>query len=116
VLTISLICNLGMSTSMLIRKMTEYAKEKGIEADIDAMPFDRMGSRIDRTDIILLGPQVRHLLKKLTAEHGDKIPVIQVMNMSHYALLKGAEIFDAAYAEYILASTKICQRTTRTTP
>ena len=99
-LTISLICNLGMSTSMLIKKMTEYAKGKGIEADIDAMPFDKMGSRIEKTDILLLGPQVRHLLKRLKAEYGDKIPVIQVMNMSSYALLKAGDIFNDAFAEY----------------
>lgn len=99
-LTISLICNLGMSTSMLVKKMAEYAAEKGIETDIDAMPFDRLGERINRTDILLIGPQVRHLQKKLQAEYGEKIPVIQVMNMSHYALLKGGEIFDEAYAQY----------------
>ena len=99
-LTVSLVCNLGMSTSMLVKKMAEYAKKKGIEADIDAMPFDKMGARVDRTDILLLGPQVRHLLKKLQSEYGDKIPVIQVMNMSHYALIKAGEIFDGAYAEY----------------
>jgi len=99
-LTVSLICNLGMSTSMLVKRMTEYAAEKGIETDIDALPFDKMGKRLDRTDILLIGPQVRHLYKKLQAEYGDKIPVIQVMNMSHYALLKAGEIFNAAYAEY----------------
>lgn len=99
-LTISLICNLGMSTSMLVDKMIKYAKDNGYEADIDAMPFDKIGARIDRTDIILLGPQVRHLLKKLQSEYGSKVPVIQVMNMSNYALLKAGEIFDAAYAEY----------------
>ena len=99
-LTISLICNLGMSTSMLVDKMVKYARDKGVEADIDAMPFDRMGERINRTDIILLGPQVRHLLKKLQAEYGSKVPVIQVMNMSNYALVKAGEIFDAAYTEY----------------
>jgi len=85
---------------MLIDKMTAYAKEKGIEADVDALPFDKMGSRIDRTDILLLGPQVRHLLKKLQAEYGAKVPVIQVMNMSNYALVKAGEIFNEAYAEY----------------
>jgi len=90
-----------MSTSMLVTKMADYAKQKGIEADVDAMPFDRMGKRIDRTDILLLGPQVRHLLKKLQAEYGDKVPVIRVMNMSNYALLKAGEIFDEAYAEYL---------------
>ena len=99
-LTITMICNLGMSTSMLVKKMTEYATEKGIETDIDATPFDKMGDRINRTDILLIGPQVRHLKKKIVAEYGEKIPVIQVMNMSHYALLKAQEIFEEAYAEY----------------
>ena len=99
-LTISLICNLGMSTSMLVQKMSDHAKEKGIETDIEALPFQRLEGRIERTDILLVGPQVRHLLKKLQGEYGEKIPVIQVMNMSHYALLKAGEIFDEAFAEY----------------
>jgi PTS system cellobiose-specific IIB component len=85
---------------MLVKKMTDYAKTLSIETDIDAVPFGNMGERIKRTDIMLLGPQVRHLLKKYSVEYGDKIPVIQVMNMSDYALVKGKEIFDGAYSEY----------------
>ncbi len=98
--TVTLICNLGMSTSMLIDKMSIYAHQKGIEADVDAMPFDKLGDRIDRTDALLLGPQVRHLLKKLQQQFGEKIPVIAVMDMSDYALLKVDKIFDSAYKEY----------------
>ena len=99
-LTISLICNLGMSTSMLIDKMTAYAKAKGIETDIDALPFDKLSLRIDRTDILLIGPQVRHLYKRLAEQYGSKIPVIQIMNMSDYGLIRVDKIFDLAYAEY----------------
>ena len=99
-LTITLICNLGMSTSMLVTKMNEYTASIGIETDIDATPFDRMGERVGRTDILLIGPQVRHLYKKMVEEYGDKIPVIQIINMSHYALLKAKEVFDEAYGEY----------------
>ena len=99
-LVISLICNLGMSTSMLIKRMTDYAKEKGIETDIDALPFDRLDGRIDKTDMLLIGPQVRHLYKKLFEQYGDKIPVIEIMNMSDYALLRVDKIFDSAYEVY----------------
>ena len=99
-LTITLICNLGMSTSMLVTKMNDYAAGIGIETDIDATPFDRMGERVGRTDILLIGPQVRHLYKKMVEEYGDKIPVIQIIDMSHYALMKAKEVFDAAYEEY----------------
>ena len=99
-LTVTMICNLGMSSSLLVKKMSEYAVEKGVEIDIDAAPFDKMGERTNRTDILLIGPQVRHLYKKIMSEYADRIPVIQVMNMSHYALLKAKEIFDEAFAEY----------------
>lgn len=99
-LVISLVCNLGMSTSMLIKKMSEYAKQKDIETDIDALPFDRLDGRIEKTDMLLIGPQVRHLYKKLMEQYGDKIPVIQVMNMSDYALLRVDRIFESAYEVY----------------
>jgi len=85
---------------MLVTKMADYAKSLGIETDIDALPFQNLGDRINRTDILLIGPQVRHLFKKFSAEYNDKIPVIQVMNMSHYALVKAKEIFDDAFSEY----------------
>ncbi len=58
-LVITLICNLGMSTSVLVDKMAAYTKEKGIEADIEARAFQRVEDRIHRTDILLIGPQVR---------------------------------------------------------
>jgi len=85
---------------MLVKKMSEYAGEMGIETDIDATPFGNLGERINRTDILLIGPQVRHLFKKFSAEYGASIPVIQVMNMSHYALVKAKEIFDEAFSEF----------------
>jgi PTS system cellobiose-specific IIB component len=85
---------------MLVNKMTDYASSLGIEADVDATPFGNLGDRINHTDILLIGPQVRHLLKKFSTEYSDKIPVIQVMNMSSYALMKAKEIFDEAYEEY----------------
>lgn len=100
-LTITLICNLGMSTSLLIKKMVEYAKTKGIDADVDACPFDRIDDRIGRTDILLIGPQVRHLFKKLTAAYSETVPVIEIMNMSDYALVRVDKIFDESYALYL---------------
>ena len=105
-LVITLICNLGMSTSMLVDKMTEYAKTKGVETDIDARAFQRIDDRIDRTDVLLVGPQVRHLTKKFQAQYGDKIPVIETMNMSDYALIKVDNIFNHVYAEYLEKTQK----------
>ena len=85
---------------MLVKKMVDYAGGLGIETDIDATPFGNLGERINHTDILLIGPQVRHLYKKFSVEYAGKIPVIQVMNMSSYALVKAKEIFEEAYAEF----------------
>lgn len=99
-LTITLLCNLGMSTSMLIGTMTEAAKAKGLAVDINALPFDKIGDRINNTDILLLGPQVRYLLSKFQKEYGDKIPVIEVINMSDYGLVNGEKILNEALIKY----------------
>jgi PTS system cellobiose-specific IIB component len=102
-LTITLLCNLGMSTSMLVNSMTEAARKKGIEADIDAFPFDKIEGRIHNTDILLLGPQVRYMLAKFKADYGGRIAVIEVMNMSDYGLVKGEKILGDAIAKYEIA-------------
>lgn len=100
-LVITIICNLGMSTSMLVDKMAAYAKGKSIETDIEARAFQRIEDRIGRTDILLIGPQVRHLAKKFEEGYGSKIPVIQVINMQDYAMLRVEKIFDQAYGVYL---------------
>lgn len=105
-LVITMICNLGMSTSMLVDKMIEYAKGKGIEVDIEARAFQRIDDRIHRTNILLIGPQVRHLTKKFQEQYGASIPVIETMNMTDYALVRVDHIFDGVYAQY-LEKTKL---------
>lgn len=99
-MVITLICNLGMSTSVLVDKMSAYAKEKGITADIEARAFQRVEDRIHQTDILLIGPQVRYLAKKFQEQYGNEIPVIQTMDMSDYALQRVDKIFEQAYQEY----------------
>lgn len=95
-----LACNLGMSTSLLVEKLIEEAKSRGIDMDVDAVPFDKVVLEADRTDILLLGPQVRYLVTKFRGQFGDKIPVIEAMNMSDYALLNAKKILDEALAKY----------------
>jgi PTS system cellobiose-specific IIB component len=85
---------------MLIGSMTEAANAKGLDVDINALPFDKIGDRINNTDILLLGPQVRYLVAKFQKEYGEKIPVIEAMNMSDYGLVKGEKILNEALLKY----------------
>jgi PTS system cellobiose-specific IIB component len=95
-----------MSTSMLVDKMAEYAKKKGVEADVEAKAFQRIDDRVHKTDILLVGPQIRHLTKKFQAQYGGEVPVIETMNMSDYALVKADKIFESAYAAYLEKTKK----------
>jgi cellobiose PTS system EIIB component len=99
-LTITLLCNLGMSTSMLVDKITKVAASQGLEVDVDALPFDKASDRIKRTDILLLGPQVRYLMTKFQKEYGNTIPVIETINMTDYALMNAENILKDSLAKY----------------
>ena len=94
--TIRLFCAAGMSTSLLVTKMQEAAKEKGIEAEIWAISEVNLQNEIDKCDVLLLGPQVRYILSKaktLAEPHG--IPV-EVINMMHYGRCDGKAVLDRA--------------------
>jgi len=99
-LTITLLCNLGMSTSMLVDKIKAAAEAKGLEVDVDAAPFDKAVDRLEKTDILLLGPQVRYHLPRFQKDYGGKIAVIDTIDFTDYALINGEKILNAAYVKY----------------
>ncbi|MDD2971158.1 MAG: PTS sugar transporter subunit IIB [Lachnospiraceae bacterium] len=95
-----LACSMGMSTSLLVEKLKEEAGKRNLTMDIEAIAYDKMDLYADSTDILLLGPQVRYLLAKFKTQYGDRVKVIEAMNMSDYALLNAAKILDEAMSKY----------------
>jgi len=91
---ILLVCNAGMSTSMLVSRMEKAAKEKGIEATILATPLTQAESQIDEWDVVMLGPQVRHCLNQLK-KHSTKTP-IEIIDMRDYGLMNGEKVLEKA--------------------
>ena len=53
-----LLCAAGMSTSLLVNKMRDAAKEEGYDCEINAYALATAKEHTD-ADVILLGPQVR---------------------------------------------------------
>ncbi|WP_373895485.1 PTS sugar transporter subunit IIB [Virgibacillus sp. CBA3643] len=77
---ILLACSSGMSTSILVKKMEEAAKEKGIETEIWAVAQDKAPSEMERADVLLIGPQMRFMKKKYSKvadEVGIPLDVIE---------------------------------------
>ncbi|MCF2649241.1 MULTISPECIES: PTS sugar transporter subunit IIB [Niallia] len=97
-MNILLCCAAGMSTSLLVTKMEQAAKEQGLNYRIWAEGADAVKQHIDDADVLLLGPQVRYMLpqmKKLAAE--KNIPVDSI-NPMHYGMCNGAEVLKTAIA------------------
>jgi PTS system cellobiose-specific IIB component len=94
--TIKLFCASGMSTSVLVNKMKEAAKAKGVDAEIIAFPESQMDRHLDSMDVALLGPQVGYTLgkaKKLCEPHGIPVDVIPMVD---YGMMNGAKVLDLA--------------------
>lgn len=91
---IVLFCAAGMSTSLLVTKMQNAAKDMGYECTIVAHGLSEMDKYGPDADCVLLGPQVRYQKDKVTAALPGK-PVM-VIDMALYGMMKGKEVLEAA--------------------
>lgn len=97
--TIMLVCNAGMSTSMLVTKMQTAATEIGEEIEIFAVPVSEADQELTekKIDVVLLGPQVKFLLNDFKAKCEPAIKV-DVINMMDYGIMNGKNVLNAALA------------------
>ncbi|MBU3104636.1 PTS sugar transporter subunit IIB [Clostridium gasigenes] len=95
---ILLVCAAGMSTSLLVNKMKQAAKEMGIEVGIEALPVSECSSVIDEVDIVLLGPQVRFQKPQVDKLVDGRIPV-EVMDMRLYGTMNGKAILESTLSK-----------------
>ncbi len=95
-LRVMLVCSAGMSTSLLVTKMKNAAKNDGIDIEIFAVAEVEVKETIDQADVVLLAPQVRFLFNKMKQElepRGIPLAVIDGMN---YGLMKGDAVVKQA--------------------
>lgn len=96
-LKIRLFCANGMSTSLLVKKMEEAAKEKGKEVDIKAYPILDMERLIGEADVALLGPQVGYQLSKAKEICGQQGVPVDVIPMADYGMCNGMNVLKFAF-------------------
>ncbi|WP_059105655.1 PTS sugar transporter subunit IIB [Shouchella shacheensis] len=95
-MNILLVCSAGMSTSMLVSKMREAAEAKGVSCTINAVSASQLGEHLEKTKVILIGPQVRYMQAQITKQaepHGIKVDVINQMD---YGMMKGDKVLEQA--------------------
>lgn len=94
---ITLICAGGMSTSMLVAKMKDAAKAKGVEAEIIAVAESKFKKEYsDKTDVLLLGPQVGYMIDDFKSEFEPKGMKVDVIDSIDYGMMKGEKVLNKA--------------------
>jgi len=93
---IMLACCAGMSTSLVVAKMQEAAKKQGKQYKIWAVDQGQIEEELGNFDVLLLGPQVRHILRRVSKLVGDIAPIAIIESISYgrcdgEAVLKQAE-------------------------
>ncbi|MFB4357964.1 PTS sugar transporter subunit IIB [Pantoea sp. BS_4] len=95
---ILLCCAAGMSTSMLVSKMLDVVRDRGLEVNIRAIPVADFERSFKEADVILLGPQVQYeaaRLSEIAAPLGKPVAVIDMMD---YGMMRGEKVLDKALA------------------
>lgn len=89
---IVLVCSAGMSTSLLVTKMKKAAEDQDIEANIKAVAEADLKNNIDGIDVILLGPQVRYILKKVKTIMDPLGVPVDIINSMDYGMMNGEKV------------------------
>ncbi|CAI9395855.1 MULTISPECIES: PTS sugar transporter subunit IIB [Bacillaceae] len=90
-----LVCAAGMSTSLLVNKMKDAAKEKGVELEIFALPVSECQKVAHEVDVVLLGPQVRYQKPQVEEIIAGRVPV-EVIDMRAYGTMNGKAVLERA--------------------
>ena len=89
---IVLLCNMGMSTSLMESKMKLAAEKQGYECDICAYALQKAEEIIPTADILLVGPQIAFELPRLKSEYPDK--KIETIDMLDYGRMDGEKVLN----------------------
>ncbi|WP_289891100.1 PTS sugar transporter subunit IIB [Virgibacillus pantothenticus] len=93
---ITLLCALGMSTSLLVERMKKAADRRGIDVKIEAHSVDDIDKQLKSSDVILLGPQIRYKKKELFKKAEEENVPIAIIDMRVYGSTDGEEVLEQA--------------------
>ena len=91
---IILLCSTGMSTSLLVNRMREAAKEDGYDCEIHAYGIAVAAGVIPDSDCVLIGPQIRFNVPKLKEKY-PSVP-IEAIDMRIYRTMDGRAALEEA--------------------
>ena len=89
-----------MSTSLLAKKMQDYANEKGVEVLVDARAVSAIKQssveQLRELDCALLGPQVAFEKNQFIPKFAEAGVPFEVIPMQDYGLVRGDKVMQMA--------------------
>ena len=80
------VCNAGMSSSILVKKMKDYAASQGEELMIKAVSSAAAENEAGEWDVCLVGPQLMHAVDEIA--EAVEVPT-EAVDMRTYAMADG---------------------------
>ncbi|WP_434644081.1 hypothetical protein ACMYSK_12695 [Klebsiella sp. I138] len=93
--TIVLMCNEGMSTSMVAKKMRQYAQSINCTVSISATNIGSLENIYLQTDLIFLSPQLSYMESQVRETVQGRCQ-IELVNSQHFSHMDGKSIIEHA--------------------
>lgn len=96
-----LFCDAGMSTSLLASRMQKVADANKLPVEVKAFPQRDIDMIVSERnpEVILLGPQVKHLYEKVSEKYGND-HVVFVIDSADYGNMDGERVLKKALKLY----------------
>ena len=94
--SIALVCEVGASTGMVVRRMRAAAEALGLDAEVKAYPYSQLGLVLEAYDYVLLGPQVKFRLAQARKEYPEAADRLSVVDPVDFAMMNGERILKQA--------------------
>lgn len=93
---ILLICDMGMSTSLVVKRMQEAAIEQEIDTFIEAKGSQEFEDNVTEFDCFLIAPQISYKLNDFQLVANTYSKPIALINMMDYGMTDGKKILSQA--------------------
>lgn len=93
---IVLTCCAGMSTSMLAELMSQESEKKKYNDEVLCIDNEKLELIDLKADVLLLGPQVKHMYKRLYRKYGNRMAVAMI-DAQDYGCMNGANVLKFAH-------------------
>lgn len=92
-----LVCNAGVSTSILKQRLENEAMNRNFSIEIIAVSYNDLERHSSDTDIIALGPQMKNLDKQIISITNNQIPILYIKPRD-FGLMNSENILDEIIA------------------